>query len=52
VFVNARYEFLVGLGIGLGILLLDNGYVNKAGELIKRLLHSLGASFRDFGERL
>lgn len=49
---NAKYEFLVGLGIGLGVLLLDNGYVYKAGELIKRLLGSLGASFREFGERL
>lgn len=49
---NTKYEFLVGLGIGLGVLLLDNGYVHKAGELIKRLLGSLGASFREFGERL
>jgi hypothetical protein len=49
---NAKYEFLVGLGIGLGILLLDNGYVHKAGDLIKRLLGSLSASFREFGERL
>jgi hypothetical protein len=50
--LNAKYEFLVGLGIGLGILMLDNGYVRKAGELLKRLLGSLGASFREFGERL
>jgi len=50
--LNAKYEFLVGLGIGLGILLLDNGYVRKAGELLKHLLGSLGASFREFGERL
>jgi hypothetical protein len=49
---NAKYEFLVGLGIGLGVLLLDNGYVRKTGELIKRLLGSLGASFKEFGERL
>lgn len=52
IITNAKYEFLVGLGIGLGILLLDNGYVHRAGELIKRLLGSLGASFREFGERL
>jgi hypothetical protein len=52
ILTNAKYEFLVGLGIGLGILLLDNGYVHKARELIKRLLGSLGASFREFGERL
>jgi hypothetical protein len=52
ILTNAKYEFLVGLGIGLGILLLDNGYVRKAGELIRRLLGSLGASFREFGERL
>jgi hypothetical protein len=50
--MNAKYECLVGLGIGLGILLLDNGYVHKAGDLAKRLLGSLGASFREFGERL
>lgn len=52
ILTNAKYEFLVGLGIGLGILLLDNGYVHRAGEVIKRLLGSLGASFREFGERL
>ena len=52
ILTNAKYEFLVGLGIGIGILLLDNGYVHKAGELIMRLLGSLGASFREFGERL
>ena len=52
ILTNAKYEFLVGLGIGLGVLLLDNGYVRRAGELIKRLLGSLGATFREFGERL
>jgi hypothetical protein len=52
VLTNAKYEFLVGLGIGLGILLLDNGYVHRVGELLKRLLGSLGASFREFGQRL
>lgn len=52
VLTNAKFEFLVGLGIGLGILLLDNGYVHKAGDLIRRLLGALGASFREFGERL
>jgi hypothetical protein len=52
VLTNAKYEFLVGLGIGLGILVLDNGYVHRAGALTKRLLGSLGASFREFGERL
>ena len=49
---NARYEFLVGLGIGLGILLLDNGYVHWAGEMLKRLVGALGQTFREFGERL
>jgi hypothetical protein len=52
ILTNAKYEFLVGLGIGLGILLLDNGYVHRAGDLTRRLLGSLGASFREFGERL
>ncbi|MBF8296410.1 MAG: hypothetical protein HW389_2955 [Bacteroidetes bacterium] len=52
ILTNAKYEFLVGLGIGLGILLLDNGYVHRAGELTKHLLGSLGATFREFGERL
>ncbi|MCX6134540.1 MAG: hypothetical protein NTU47_12060 [Ignavibacteriales bacterium] len=52
VLTNAKYQFLVGLGIGLGILLLDIGYVHRACVLIQRLLGSLGASFREFGERL
>ncbi len=52
VLTNARYEFLVGLGIGLGVLLLDNGYIHRAGELLKRLLGALGQTFREFGERL
>ncbi len=52
ILTNAKYEFLVGLGIGLGILLLDNGYVREAGDLLKRLLRSLITSFREFGERL
>jgi len=52
VLTNAKYEFLVGLGIGLGILLLDNGYVHKTGNLIKHLLGSLGVTFREFGQRL
>jgi hypothetical protein len=52
VFANARYEFLVGLGIGLGVLLLDNGYVAKAESYIGRVLGSVRATSREFGDRL
>ncbi|HTY39370.1 MAG TPA: hypothetical protein VMH23_19795 [Bacteroidota bacterium] len=49
---NAKYEFLVGLGIGIGILLIDNGFIHWATRVLRRLLGSLRASFREFGDRL
>ena len=52
IFTNARFDFLVGLGIGTGVLLLDKGYVDKAIQFTKRILTALGATFREFGERL
>jgi hypothetical protein len=50
--INATNGFVVGLGIGLGILVIDNGYVTLARILARRLVGSIGASFREFGERL
>lgn len=50
--LNTRNGMLVGLGIGLGILCIDNGYVRWTGQALRRVLGSLGASFREFGERI
>ena len=50
--LNAVNGFVIGLGIGLGILMIDNGYLTLARILARRLLRSIGGSFREFGERL
>ncbi len=50
--INAINGFLVGLGIGLGILMIDNGYVTWTRIMVRRLFRSISASFRDFGDRL
>lgn len=50
--VNAVNGFVIGLGIGLGILMIDNGNVTIARIWARRFLRSIGASFREFGERL
>jgi hypothetical protein len=50
--INAVNGFVVGLAIGLGILMIDNGYVTLGRIVVRRLWRSIVASFREFGERL
>jgi hypothetical protein len=50
--INAVNGFLVGLGIGLGILMIDNGFVTLGRIVARRLFRSIGATFHEFGERL
>lgn len=50
--INAINGFLIGLGIGVGILMIDNGYVTWTRIMARRLFGSIVASFRDFGDRL
>ena len=50
--LNSVNGFVIGLGIGIGILMIDNGYLTVARIFARRFLGSISAAFREFGERL
>ena len=48
--LNVTNGFVIGLGIGLGVLIIDNGYLRRAKSALRPPFESLIGTFRDFAQ--
>lgn len=48
--INVTNGFVIGLGIGLGVLIIDNGYLRRAKSALRPPFEGLIGTFRDFAQ--